>query len=167
MKANAHLENPTVGAPSEKATRVSEVRNTTWFVEEQAGFRGNLSSLTPPAAGTSTPLHLRFSIPEFRLPSRTNVDAIVRRNRPESTTPAPPRRGIFLPLAMLAVISALGYVAAVQSVSAFQSAWRNTDTRVFEEDARTQASFRAENGEIPGPFAPANLGVHFPSPATR
>lgn len=167
MKANAHLENPTVRESSDKATRVSEVRDTTWFVEEQAGFRGNLRSLTPPADGTSTPLHLRFSIPEIRLPSRPNVDAIVRRNRPEPTMSTPPRRGLFLPLAMLAVISILGYVAAVQSVSAFQSAWRHTDTRIFEEDARTQASFKAENGEIPGPFAPANLGLSFPASTTR
>ncbi len=113
-----------------------------WIPEEEAGFRGNLRFLTPPKPGSESALHLSRRPMQHRPATRGMAIAVLlnyaRSERTMPSTPGRRRHGWFVPVVMLAMISCLAYVAAVQSVQAFQSAWESTDTRLQEGKARNQ-----------------------------
>lgn len=150
----AHTPHHTLPAGSSRpATPASDVvSRTPWFVEEQPRFHDGLRIFTPIHRDSGPNLQLRptgsrdlATKPSTRIPTQAN--------HPSNRPPRAPRGSVAIPLFMVAAICLLGYVAAVQSVSAFQSAWRNTDTQNFQETARAQSIYHADQGQIPPAFS--------------
>lgn len=146
-RSNAEAETST-GANSEFEGTSSWVSR--WIPEEEPGFRGNLRFLTPPKPGSESGLHLSRTPVSQRPATRGMAMAVLLQySRSDRTMPSHPRsrrHGWFVPVVMLAVISGLAYVAAIQSVQAFQSAWESTDTRLQEGKARTQIEAWSQSG---------------------
>ncbi len=142
---------------AEAATMCPDERST-WYSAEQPGFRRELNVLPAPQSAPECELQLRTK-PEFaRAVSR--IPAVVASLRASRSTPMtggkrePVRSSVVIPLIVLTAITILGGIATVQSVSAFRSSWRSTDTSAHVDNARQQVAFHPESGQIPGPFVP-------------
>lgn len=159
------LPGPWMNAMFQPELRIRENRNeagtgrignsgTGWHAEEQPGFRDGLRNLAPDANESTRTLALRPAESLERSYTSRAADCLAARTPKRSSQAARPLRGsVLIPVAMLATLTLLGYVAAVQSITAFRSAWHDTDTQIVSEDARAQALYHAEKGQIPGPFA--------------
>lgn len=160
MKAGDHKE--VLGRTGSQESGTSEVR-ARWHEEEQPDFQHGIRVMPVPAGGAERELQLARNPAHCRPTSQIPaVVANLRASRGASLPvrrSAPPRSSVIVPIVVLSAISVIGYVAAVQSVAAFRSSWRSTDTRLHAETARQQAVFHPESGRIPGPFVPVQPAV--------
>ena len=143
----------------------------TVFPVEEPAFTGNRGFLATPSSTRSTTLHIHIPS-ESPMPPRIPA-TVLRRNEflPEPLPQA--RRALPRALSVLVVagLMALGYLASTRSLSAFQSAWRLTDTLHPKSSTTVGSRYAFENAEIPGPFESGGSlwdalrkHLHLPSP---